>query len=209
MVQLTWVVVEQLLPIAEDDLLADVLDLERLRAKRFVNVEYFIMAWDDVTAPFFEACARAVQRGVTVRVLFDHLATRGIPGYKDMKEKFDEAGFVWHPMLPILPLKGRWRRPDLRNHRKILVVDGLVAITGSQNLVEPGYNKPKNHKLGRAWIELMVGVEGPVVNCLEAVFASGVKATGPPEDKTAELYEQIGRLKVELDWVKKKAATFG
>ncbi|MBN9118214.1 MAG: transposase [Planctomycetes bacterium] len=37
----------------------------------------------------------------------------------------------------------------------------------------------------------------------EAVFASGAKATGPPEDKTAELYEQIGRLKVELDWVKK------
>jgi putative transposase len=43
----------------------------------------------------------------------------------------------------------------------------------------------------------------------EAVFASGAKATGPPEDKTAELYEQIGRLKVELDWVKKKAAALG
>jgi putative transposase len=35
------------------------------------------------------------------------------------------------------------------------------------------------------------------------VFASGAKAAGPPEDKTAELYEQIGRLQVELDWVKK------
>ena len=43
----------------------------------------------------------------------------------------------------------------------------------------------------------------------EAVFASGAKATGPPEDKTAELYEQIGRLKVELDWVKKKSAALG
>ena len=57
-------------------------------------------------------------------------------------------------MLPIQPLKGEWRRPDLRNHRKILVVDGLVAFTGSQNLIEPGYNKPKNHKrrprVGRA-----------------------------------------------------------
>jgi cardiolipin synthase A/B len=142
------------------------------RAKRFVNIEYFIMAWDDVTAPFFEACARAVERGVTVRVLFDHLATRGIPGYKDMKEKFDEAGCVWHPMLPILPLKGRWRRPDLRNHRKILVVDGLVAITGSQNLVEPGYNKPKNHKAGREWRELTVRLTGPTVTKLNVVFAT-------------------------------------
>lgn len=43
----------------------------------------------------------------------------------------------------------------------------------------------------------------------EAVFTSGAKATGPPEDKTAELYEQIGRLKVELDWVKKKSAALG
>ena len=43
----------------------------------------------------------------------------------------------------------------------------------------------------------------------EAVFASGAKTTGPPEDKTAELYEQIGRLKVELDWVKKKSAALG
>jgi putative transposase len=43
----------------------------------------------------------------------------------------------------------------------------------------------------------------------EAVFVSGAKATGPPEDKSAELYEQIGRLKVELDWVKKKAAGLG
>lgn len=43
----------------------------------------------------------------------------------------------------------------------------------------------------------------------EAVFAGGAKATGTPEDKSAELYEQIGRLKVELDWVKKKAASLG
>jgi transposase-like protein len=43
----------------------------------------------------------------------------------------------------------------------------------------------------------------------EAVFAAGTRAAAPAEDKAAELYEQIGRLKVELDWVKKKAAAFG
>ena len=105
-------------------------------------------------------------------MLFDHLATRGIPGYKEMKPKFDEAGFLWHPMLPLMPLKGRWRRPDLRNHRKILVVDGLVAMTGSQNLVEPGYDKPKNHKAGREWRELTVRLTGPTVTKLNVVFAT-------------------------------------
>ena len=67
-------------------------------------------------------------------------------------------------MLSIHPFKGEWRRPDLRNHRKILVVDGRVAFTGSQNLIEPGYDKPKNHKAGREWVELMARVEGPVVS---------------------------------------------
>ena len=76
-------------------------------------------------------------------------------------------------MLPIQPLKGELRRPDLRNHRKILVVDGRVAFTGSQNLIEPGYNKPKNHKAGREWVELMARVEGPVgARELNVVFAT-------------------------------------
>lgn len=43
----------------------------------------------------------------------------------------------------------------------------------------------------------------------EAVFATAAKAAAPGDDKTPELYEQIGRLTVELDWVKQKAATFG
>jgi transposase-like protein len=40
------------------------------------------------------------------------------------------------------------------------------------------------------------------------IFESGTKATAPVEGQQAELFEQIGRLKVELDWVKKKAAAF-
>ena len=40
-------------------------------------------------------------------------------------------------MMPIMPLKGKWRRPDLRNHRKLLVVDGIGAFMGSANLIAP------------------------------------------------------------------------
>jgi cardiolipin synthase len=75
-------------------------------------------------------------------------------------------------MLPIRPLRRRWRRPDLRNHRKLLVVDGRVGFTGSLNLTEPGYNKPKNHRLGRKWVELMIRCEGPIVSALNLVFAA-------------------------------------
>jgi cardiolipin synthase A/B len=139
------------------------------RASTWVHVEFYITAWDDVTGPFYEALVRAVERGVTVRLLFDHLGSRGIPGYKEFTARLDTTGIEWHPMLPIAPFK---RRPDLRNHRKILVVDGAVAFTGSQNLIEPGYNKPKNHELGREWVELVARVQGPIVSALNLLFAT-------------------------------------
>ncbi len=141
------------------------------RAERYVNVEFYITAWDEVTEPLFHALVAAADRGVRVRMLFDHLGSRGIPGYKEMLGKLERTGIEWHRMLPIQPLKGVIRRPDLRNHRKLLVVDGKVGFTGSQNLTEPGYNKPKNHSAGREWVELMAQLSGPVVATLEAVFA--------------------------------------
>ena len=58
---------------------------EMSRASIWVHVEFYITAWDDVTGPFYEALVRATERGVTVRLLFDHLGSRGIPGYKEFK----------------------------------------------------------------------------------------------------------------------------
>jgi len=141
-------------------------------AEHFVNVEFYITAWDEMTEPMFAAMVDATQRGVTVRLLFDHLGSRGIPGYKDMLTKLEATEIQWHRMLPVELRRGRVRRPDLRNHRKLVVVDGRLGFTGSQNLIEPGYNKPKNHAAGRKWVELMVRLRGPVVAALDAVFAS-------------------------------------
>jgi cardiolipin synthase A/B len=142
------------------------------RATKWVHVEFYITAWDSVTAPFYDALTRAAARGVVVRLLFDHFGSHSVPGYKQFKQRLARSGIAWHPMLTINPFKGQWRRPDLRNHRKILVVDGRVAFTGSQNLIEPGYDKPKNHRTGREYVELMARVEGPVVVALNLVFAT-------------------------------------
>ena len=156
-----------LFPGYSDSIAAMTAEIEK--AVTWVHVEFYITAWDDVTGPFYEALVRAVERGVKVRLLFDHLGSKGIAGYKEFTARLDKTGIEWHPMLPIAPLK---RRPDLRNHRKILVIDGAVAFTGSQNLIEPGYNKPKNHKLGREWVELVARVEGPVVSALNLLFCT-------------------------------------
>jgi cardiolipin synthase len=75
-------------------------------------------------------------------------------------------------MLPVQPFKGRYQRPDLRNHRKLLVVDGLVAFMGSQNVTDSTYNLRKNIKRGLHWVDLMARMEGPVVASIDAVFLS-------------------------------------
>nr|NYG08921.1 cardiolipin synthase [Nocardioides lianchengensis] len=141
-------------------------------ATDYVNVEFYIAAWDDVTAPVFDALVAAAARGVTVHLLFDHLGSRRIAGYRDFVARLAGTGIDWHAMLPVRPLRGRFRRPDLRNHRKLLVVDGRVGFTGSQNLIEPSYHKPAHQRAGRAWVELMVRLQGPVVAELDAVFAA-------------------------------------
>ncbi len=142
------------------------------KAEKCVHVEFFILVLDSVTQPFFDALARACQRGVKVRVLSDHVAQIGYPNRKKAVRVFADMGAEYVPMLPINVFKGEWRRPDLRNHRKIVIVDGEVAHTGSQNLTDRSYNKKKNVQRGLQWQELMMRVTGPAVRELEAVFAS-------------------------------------
>ncbi len=111
-------------------------------ARSTVHVEFYILLLDDETADFFDALEEARARGVVVRVLLDHLGSIRYPGYRRTRRRLDAAGVEWHLMLPFLPWRGKIQRPDLRNHRKLLIVDGEVAFTGSQNIVEPGYQKP-------------------------------------------------------------------
>lgn len=141
-------------------------------AKDFVNAEFYIMSNDEATNRFFSALEDAADRGVRVRVLFDHIGSARVPGYRSMLKRLKKSQIQWRRMLPLLPVRGQWRRPDLRNHRKILVVDGRVGYTGSQNVIEPGYRKRKNHKVGRKWVELMARYEGPLVGTLNVMFAT-------------------------------------
>ena len=137
-----------------------------------MHVEFFIVAWDDTTRGFFSAMERAVARGVTVRLLADHLPSAKIAGSKETFAELDRIGVKWSWMLPVQIFKGKYQRPDLRNHRKLVVVDGRVAFMGSQNLIARTYDSPKNIKRGLQWQELMTRLTGPVVAAVNAVFLS-------------------------------------
>jgi len=140
------------------------------RATARVHVEFYIAVLDDSTRPFFEALARASARGVEVRVLADHLSGFLYPHRRSTQAFLADAGILFLAMLPLRPLRGQWQRPDLRNHRKLVVVDGAVAFTGSQNLIHETYLKASNISRGLHWVELMIGVTGPAARELDAVF---------------------------------------
>jgi cardiolipin synthase len=141
-------------------------------ATHYVLCEFYILSVDDTTREFFAALERAVARGVTVHVLFDHIGSKRVSGYRATTRHLDAIGVEWRPMLPVMPLKGKYQRPDLRNHRKILVLDGRVGFMGSLNLIDRSYHKKANLKRGLKWQELVTRVEGPVVQAMNAVFLS-------------------------------------
>lgn len=137
-------------------------------AQHYIYVEFFAMALDATTEPFFVALENARHRGVEVYVLFDYLGSRKYPNYRNMKKRLSSMGAKWRPMLPISLLPGKYNRPDLRNHRKIVVVDNTSAYLGSLNLIDKTYHR----KDDISYAELAAHLEGPVVNEAAAVFAS-------------------------------------
>ncbi|WCM56753.1 cardiolipin synthase [Microbacterium sp. EF45047] len=150
----------------------DAMAEEIRRAREYVHVEFYILQADASTDGFFQALEDAAARGIPVRVLLDYWANRWKPKYRQTVRRLEAMGADWHLMLPVQPLRGRIQRPDLRNHRKLLVVDGRVGFLGSQNITDSSYNLPKNIRRGLHWVDLMVRVDGPVVSSINAVFLS-------------------------------------
>jgi cardiolipin synthase len=143
------------------------------KATEFVHVEFYILSLDATSSPFFDALEAAAARGVIVRVLLDHVASLRSPGYfRTIRRLKSMTGVDWHLMLPLQPIRGHFLRPDLRNHRKLLVLDGHIAFTGSQNIIDRTYNKRGNLRRGLLWKDLMVRFEGPIVLGINALFVT-------------------------------------
>jgi cardiolipin synthase len=134
------------------------------RAQNHVHLMFYILADDHATAPVLEALGRAAKRGVRCRVLADAIGSR--PGLRTLRPKLTPLGVEVQEMLPVSLWPWRKARMDLRNHRKIAVIDGRVGYTGSQNLIAADF------KEGLAYEDLMVRATGPVVLELQYIFVA-------------------------------------
>ena len=133
-------------------------------AQDHVHLLYYIFA-DDVTAGRITAALeRAVARGVICRVLVDAFGSKRY--LKRLMPRLKAAGVDACEVLPVGLFSPKSARIDLRNHRKIAVIDGKIGYTGSQNLVDAKF------KEGLTYEELVARVTGPVVLELQAVFAA-------------------------------------
>jgi cardiolipin synthase len=131
----------------------------------FVHIAFYILIADDETEACFQAMERAVARGVSVRVLYDPVGSRKYPTYRATLKRLRDSGIAFRPMLPVIG--GRdFNRPDLRNHRKIVVIDGEIGYTGSLNLIARAYHR----KDAIYYDELVARVIGPGTDALDAVF---------------------------------------
>jgi cardiolipin synthase len=137
------------------------------QAKTSVLIEFYIWSEGGAADEVLEAVIRAARRGVSCRLLLDALGSR--PWWKsNQPQRLRDAGVQLQTALPVGLLRSVIGRTDLRLHRKIIVVDGTVAWTGSMNLVDPRYFK-QGAGVGE-WVDAMVRVEGAAVVMLAATM---------------------------------------
>ncbi len=129
-------------------------------AKHSVLMEFYIWNSGGLAYDVVAALQEAARRGVSCRVLIDHLGAR--PWWRSSEpESLRASGVDVRQALSVGPFRILFGRGDLRLHRKIIVIDGNIAWTGSMNLVDPQFFKQEAH-VGE-WVDAMVRVEGAVV----------------------------------------------
>lgn len=130
-------------------------------ASRHVRLLVYIFADDATGTQVIDALQRAVGRGVICHVLIDPVGSHR--WRRGTLAALQRAGVDARDTLPVSFLGVR-KRSDMRNHRKLFIIDGVIGYAGSQNLVD------KNFRPGLTNQEMEVRVVGPVVAAMTAVF---------------------------------------
>lgn len=158
------------------------------RAREYVLVQFYIIHDDATGRALLKCLAEKVQQGVRCFVVFDEIGSSKLTRsyVRDMRAAGIQA-------VPFNTRRGRWNRFQInfRNHRKIVVVDGREAWVGGLNVGDEYRGLDK--KIG-FWRDTHMRVEGPVVQCVQAVFID-------------DWFWAKGEILEKLDWRAQPAAS--
>jgi cardiolipin synthase A/B len=139
-------------------------------AKAHVHLIFYIWLEDNNGRKMIEAIERAARRGVECRVMADGLGSRRLI-QSDAWARMERAGAQVAVALPMggSLLSPLFTRVDLRNHRKIVVIDNHITYCGSQNCADPEFRlKPKY----APWVDAVIRFEGPIARQNQLLFAA-------------------------------------
>jgi cardiolipin synthase len=156
-------------------------------ARHRIDLEYYI--FEDVESDgthIGDLLLAKRQEGVTVNIIYDVYGSGGTPG--EFFDRLKQGGVNLIEFNPMNPLKAKAGfKPNNRDHRKILVVDGTTAIVGGINLATDYQSNPigksgnSDEQAGLPWRDTDIQISGPAVVQLEALFADHWRTQhGPP-----------------------------
>lgn len=179
----------------DDAALGAMLDAIR-EADAEILLEMYWFASDRTGWQFADALCEAASAGVRVRVVYDAVGSIGSDGA--MFAAMQRAGCLVHEYHPVGPWQQRfrWGRVAHRNHRKLLVIDGELAMLGGVNIADQWAAADDG---GGGWRDDMIAIEGPAATAVRGIFELSWGVLSRPDndddsDDQGEAFEVGGAL---------------
>lgn len=134
------------------------------KAKEFIFIEYYIISNGVLFNRIFDILKRKASEGVDIRIIYDDMGSHSTLKRKTKKD-IVKAGIKLHPFNRLAPVFNI--ALNLRDHRKIVVIDGKVAYTSGANLADEYINEKRLHGY---WKDSGIKIEGKAVDNLTIAF---------------------------------------
>jgi cardiolipin synthase len=153
--------------LAEDDSAFRRLEGAVREARRSIWVEYYLIRNDATGKAFLDLLAARAREGLDVRLLYDAIGSMRLD--RERLEAIRRGGGHAEPFLTLNPFRRRWA-VHLRNHRKLVVIDGERGFSGGMNVGDEYSGQARRRGLAH-FRDSHLALEGPVVGDLALIFS--------------------------------------
>lgn len=136
------------------------------KAEKFIFIEFFIIKFGNVWDTILEILAEKVKEGVEVRLIYDDFGSFELPFkyYRTLEKKYGIKAINFNPVIPIVNFQ-----MNFRNHRKIVIIDGKIGLTGGYNIADEYVNLINPYGY---WLDAGIRLEGEAVYSMTLTFLS-------------------------------------